>query len=1132
MDRIVDRTMDAGADAAARCEALEPDRSFIVQAPAGSGKTELLTQRYLRLLATVEAPEQILAITFTRKAAGEMRDRVLNAIAAAAADEPPPEPHRALTWKLARAVRERDAEQCWRLADYPARLRIDTLDAFAASLTRRLPLTAGLGMTPRIAERARDLYVEAARRTLAALEERGGWSDAVAALLGHLDNDVQQLEGLLVAMLAKRDQWLRLIARGSEREVLEAALAREVQAQLEALRASVPPALAGDLVELARSAANNLVRAGSDSAQCACAELIALPEAVPEDAALWRGLADTWQARSQKNWRKRLTKREGFPTDQKELKQRATDLLIRLGDETEFHARLAAVHTLPPVAYSDSQWTILQALIELLKLAAAQLQLVFGEQGSVDFIEIALRALRALGEPDAPTDLALALDYRLQHILVDEFQDTSWSQYALLERLTAGWSPDDGRTLFLVGDPMQSIYRFREAEVGLYLRARREGIGDVRLQPLSLNVNFRSTAAVVGWINKAFAALFPAAEDLAAGAVPYAAAIARDGGEEGGVEIIARFDADGEDEAARIVALIEARRQSAPDETVAILTRTRGQVAATMAALRQAGLTAQAVELENLAARPVVQDLAALTRALAHPADRVAWLAILRAPWCGLTLADLAALAENDERGIWELLNDAERLQTLSADGRERAERVIAVLAPAIENWRRQPLRRSVEQTWLGLGGPACVAWPADLDNADAFFALLEELDEAGDLSDAAALDERLAELYARPAPDADTRLQVMTIHKAKGLEFDTVVLPALERRPRSDMRQLLLWLERPRSDADPDFLLAPIAAAEEAGDALYDGLKVLRDQQDELEQLRLLYVAATRARRRLYLVGQVRTKAEKDGRTLAPPPSSSLLAKLWPQIERDFESAFAAVPQATETDAAGEPAPYLLRRLASDWQLPPPPRIDWRAEAAPDVAADTAIEFSWAGETARQVGVLVHALLDRVAREGLERWSAARVDALAPLLEERLCWQGVSPAELEPAIRRILSAVTSTLADERGRWLLTAHDQSVSEYALSGIVAGRTVSGVIDRTFVDEQGVRWIVDYKTGGHEGGDRQVFLERERERYRAQLETYARLFAAREQRPQKLGLYFPVLAGWIEWPACGRKGESKK
>src|SRR3990172_5362927 len=90
------------------------------------------------------------------------------------------------------------------------------------------------------------------------------------------------------------------------------------------------------------------------------------------------------------------------------------------------------------------------------------------------------------GAPEAPTALALALDCSVRHILIDEFQDTSWSQYDLLQGLTAGWQRDDGRTLFVVGDPMQSIYRFRKAEVGLYVRAWHEGIGGVPLDALRL----------------------------------------------------------------------------------------------------------------------------------------------------------------------------------------------------------------------------------------------------------------------------------------------------------------------------------------------------------------------------------------------------------------------------------------------------------------------------------------------------------------------------------------------------------------------------------------------------------------------------------------------------------------------
>ena len=170
-------------------------------------------------------------------------------------------------------------------------------------------------------------------------------------------------------------------------------------------------------------------------------------------------------------------------------------MLRSLGSDQRLSEDLPTLRTLPDPVYSDEQWRMLEALLELLPAAVAELQVVFQAQGKADYVEIALRALRALGTPDEPTDLALAFDYRLQHILVDEFQDTSFSQLDLLERLTGGWADGDGRTLFCVGDPMQSIYRFRQAEVGLFIDLQQHGLRNLRLEPLRLEANFRSTPA-------------------------------------------------------------------------------------------------------------------------------------------------------------------------------------------------------------------------------------------------------------------------------------------------------------------------------------------------------------------------------------------------------------------------------------------------------------------------------------------------------------------------------------------------------------------------------------------------------------------------------------------------------------
>ncbi|MEJ2432713.1 MAG: UvrD-helicase domain-containing protein [Pseudolabrys sp.] len=711
-------------DAEARERALDPARSFIVQAPAGSGKTELLSQRYLTLLAHAEAPEEVVAITFTRKAAAEMRNRILDALERAARGEEPDSDHARRTRALAQAVLARDAQRDWHVTAHPARLRIQTIDSLCAALTRQMPLLSGFGSQPGIVEDAGELYVQAARATLAEVEQGEDWSPAIECLLRHLDNNLGVAESLLAGMLARRDQWLRHVVRngdqGLQREVLENGLRNAITDTLAAAAAHIPKEQVEEIAALAGWAAANLIEADIDSLIRACAGLTGLPGTDADALPVWRGLVQLLLTKDP-GWRRRLSVNEGFPppsktrdaplkAEREEMKARVMALLGALAEVPGLLERLQDVTRLPPAGYSERQWEVLAALVELLPLAVAQLHLVFRDEGRVDFTEMSQAALRALGETAEPTDLALALDYRIRHLLVDEFQDTSLSQYELLERLTAGWQPDDGRTLFVVGDPMQSIYRFREAEVGLYLRARRGGIGQVALEPLTLEVNFRSQAGIVDWVNTAFRAVLSGEDDIASGAVGYTASQALHPAlPEAGVAVHPLFGRQPATEAARTLELVQAARAAHPQDSIAVLVRSRGHLIELLPLLKAAQLRYRAVEIERLGHRPVVQDLLALTRALVHPADRTAWLSVLRAPWCGLTLADLHALCgEDHERGLWTLMNEPARIDALSADGRVRLARLVTVLGPALAQRQRLGLRRYVEGVWLGLGGPAC----------------------------------------------------------------------------------------------------------------------------------------------------------------------------------------------------------------------------------------------------------------------------------------------------------------------------------------------------------------------------------------------------------------------------------------
>ena len=1138
------------ADAAQRSAALDPVRSFVVQAPAGSGKTGLLIQRYLALLARVRVPEEVVAITFTRKAAGEMRARVFAALRAARAGVEPQSDYEQLTHELARGVLERDRRESWGLEANPARLQVLTIDSLCVGLASRLPLLSRLGPITGLEEKPQELYREAARETLALLEEED-YTHSVAALLTHLDNDFAAAEQMLAGLMARREQWLRHLAAGIDRASLERALASLARSRMAQAREVAPDMFVRTILDTVRYAAANLAASRPDRWVAHCADLRALPGDRTEDLAAWRGIAELLLTK-QSALRKTFDQRGGFPPAsvgdvgekqrRKAAKARAEELSRELVAHQAFVEVLAEIKSLPPLAYSDAQWRFIEALIALLPVAVAQLKLTFQRHGVVDFTETLRGAVMALGEPEMPTDLALALDYRIQHLLIDEFQDTSFGQYELLRRLTAGWQPQDGRTLFAVGDPMQSIYRFREAEVGLFLRVRERGIGQVKPEPLTLSVNFRSQAQLAEWVNTVFAQVLPEREDIASGAVAYSPSVAQEQGLPGtAVSVHPLLGAQQRQEAAVVVELVQRAQNEDADGTVALLVRNRTHLYQIVPLLKERGLRFRAVDIEPLAQRPAVRDLHALARALLHLGDRVAWLSLLRAPWCGLRLEDLEALAADTpdlargvrppgegsalEHTIVQLMHDPDRVARLSADGQARLARVREALDPVIANRARGSLRRRVEGAWIRLGGPACAEDAVDIEDVLVFLGLLEELERGGDLEDLHGLDERLAALYALPDLDAPETLQVMTIHKSKGLEFDTVIVAGLGRGGGLDEPQLLQWLERPGSDGRDELLLAAITEKGRDKDPIYDCVKRLNGERERQEEGRLLYVAVTRARKRVHLVGA--TQVDEDTGEVKPPPADSLLARLWPALAHEFEAAARRLPAHSVISPAAssnvQPTAQRIRRLSAGWTLPPAPEpVPWRVPPALQDRELPEIEFSWAGETARHVGTVVHRFLQHMAEDGLGAWSALRLASMQPLIRTALRAAGVPAPELEGACRRVRRALEDVLSDARGRWVLHAgHAEAQSELRLTARLDDEIVNVAVDRTFVDEQGTRWIVDYKTGTHEGGSLEGFLDREQERYRAQLERYAHVMHSLDGRPVRVALYFPLLQAWREW-----------
>jgi ATP-dependent exoDNAse (exonuclease V) beta subunit len=1164
----------AAPDLAERRRALDVEQSYIVQAPAGSGKTGLLIQRYLKLLTCVSEPEEIIAITFTRKAAGEMRERVTNALAQAGNLRDQPDAiqtdHECTTHELACAAAVRDVQAGWRLAENPGRLRIVTFDSLCASLSRQMPVLSGFGHQPEIIEDASELYLAAASATIDLTETEETVAADVCRLLEHLDNDVARVQSLLAGMLARRDHWLRHI-HGRDRDELEAALRRIRRGALKSLRELFelyPQFVRQELVELVRYAAGNLAAGGRNPPSArheSLNTLDALPGYEEQDFNGWCAIAELLLSK-EGTWRKQHTVNDGFPTvtkgrkdTAKEWKERACALIFSLAtDDVKDLLRhaLRDVRLLPSASYSENQWEVLGAITRLLPRAVAQLRLVFQSRNKVDFSEIAQGALQALGDPDSPTDLALALDYSVRHLLIDEFQDTSISQYELIEKLTSGWEAGDGRSVLAVGDPMQSIYRFREAEVGLFLRVRTGGIGDISLHPISLSANFRSQRGIVEWVNQVFAYVMPEHEDIALGATPYIPSIAVHDALNGiAVAIHPFFNDDHLAEAARVAEITTQAARDDPSATVAILVRNRSHLHEIAPKLRDAGLRFRAIDIEGLAFRPVVQDLLALTRALLHLGDRLAWVTLLRAPWCGLTLADIHALvaasaatvrmgsaagsgddaeARNiaDDRTVWELLNDDSRIAAISTDGRARLCRLRDVLKACISNRCRQSLRDTVEAAWLALGGPACAEDAADLGDAEAYLNHLEAYENAGQIQ-IDALAEGLAKLYALPDLKADGMLQIMTLHKAKGLEFDHVILPGLGRSPRNETRKLFIWMENLRTSSSMDemnrgdeLLLAPIQETGGEPDHIYAWLEKLNSEKARFEDERLLYVAATRAKKRLHLLGSTSLVLNQDGRAeLRVPPRKSLLEKIWPVVQPVYEEAAQSVSPRTRAgpeDLGGSPIDQSMRRLAPGWALPAPPQaVRWKPNLASS-AKQVDIEYSWVGETARHVGNIVHRWLRIIAEGELDDWTVARIRSLRDTFRYHLVAEGMDQRneDTDAASGRVMQALIHAISDPRGRWLIGPQYEAFNELRMTAIIEGQPQDVVIDRTFRDTNGQRWVVDYKTSSHEGADLEGFLSQEQDRYRNQLDRYAGLMR-NGGKPVRRALYFPLLRGWREW-----------
>ncbi len=1048
--------------------ALDPARDAVVEACAGSGKTWLLVSRMIRLLLAGAEPSELLAITFTRKAAAEMRERLdawLADLALLADAE-------AVDFLVQRGL---DEAQAWTrlpaargllekvLAARPGPM-ITTFHGWFFHLLSRAPLS--LRPPGDIIEDAALLREEAWHALAEKLgRERGGAVEAAFAELA-AELPLASLRELLDGLLARRAEWWAA-GRGSADPVAAACLALE---QLLGVREADPvaedlldsPAFLADCREyLALVARNGAAGLKGDVERAEGLERVIRPGAALGGAGKARFEALRSVFLTQKNTI--LVRKPGNEMDKRLGAQGAArylELHQGLGEQI-----LRTLHRLAEqraLRLNRLGLVVGQAYLDLYQALKA-------ERGGLDFSDGELEAAKLLEDEDAAAAVLMKLDCRWKHLLLDEFQDTNPLQWRILRAWLEAYGLDGTRpTVFMVGDPKQSIYRFRRAEPRLFEAASKWLEHRFAARRFPHNETRRCAPRVVAWVN----ALFEEREDYPG----FARHVAHQTGLSGWCEAHAAPRDEREiphipfrnpllepppvapHKRAAEAAWVAARIRDVVDHLligdgaararyadILVLYATRADLAVFENAFRQAGIPYLGDRRGGLLDTLEARDLAALLTVLVTPLDDLALAHCLKSPMFAFTDADLSRLAREEDReesgeadSWWRRLEDWAR----ATDAPPRVVRAAALLA----GWRDRVGRLPVHDLLDRIFHEADVveryraAVPAHLRasvlaNLEGFLGLSLALSGGRYPSLPRFLDElrQLRDKAGQDGPDeppsaSGDAVRMLTIHGAKGLEAPVVFLIKADQGGAGDAPFGVALDWPPEDDWPAHFSL--YGGAEWRGPGR-DGLFERERAQAGRERLNLLYVAMTRARQALFISG---VEGGKDGNWLDQARDALERAEMEGLPEMAWATSFPLAQRGSEGDFAA---------LAADFKSPPAPLLQ-RGEIPPVGA-----RLEPAGPEA-DFGVLVHAWLEGVT-EGRDEAALRRRMELDPATAERVA--GVAG--------RILAIPELAPAFDGARHLDARNELEFLDR--DGRIAR------MDR-LVEFPAEVWVLDYKTGG--------------------------------------------------------------
>lgn len=1046
-------------DQADRLRALDPHQSFIIQAPAGSGKTELLIQRYLRLLTTVDETEKILAITFTKKAAGEMRYRIHQSLMRAKDANVPDKTHEKQTWELARNVYNHAKKMQWDCEQITNKLSIMTIDACCQQFLRFTQAPYLLSAQFSLCLQPEPIYLNAIGEFIQdhCLQPASRHHQDFQSLLLNQHHDYKQVERLLLDALKCREKWLRLTLQTKHQNFIQLfahAIKHSHYAHLEAIYHNLPSSDLKQLERIFKSINHYNQSIGLHS------DLETLAQTPCDDWKIhhWQKLVNMLVT-STNTWRSLLRQKQGFANqtqlkalslDDRQIYQEAKSQLLTLVSEWKNNPivcdLLLECQLLPKVSDPTEEWACIEPLLNLLPSLAAYLQLHMQDKQMIDFPGINLQLLSALLDEHQHSQLVMQIYQRFTHLLIDEFQDTSVNQFEILELAFSAWKGESHRSITVVGDPMQSIYRFRQAEVKLFRQVQLNGFAGIALDNVYLSSNYRSSSHLINQLNHCFSQFMSPKFNQ------FSPAVAVFNQENSGIFCHRSISKESHNQ--YLCKLIKKLIHNHPNQSKCLLVRSRSQLSTLLPLFRQQGIAYSGVGIDSLAKCQSVLDCFNLISLPLDYLDRKSWIGFLRAPAISLSIDDITIICQPKSQSIWDNLNQYS--DRISLNGQRILQRILPPLSSYLKQFGRQPHDQLAKSFWHHLGFDLAITQASDYENCMTFFSLFQELASTNQPITSYSLEQLLNTFPEKTQDERDYDLQVMTIHKSKGLEFDIVLMPHLEQSSPISSQSLLDWTYI-QNQSQFHLLMHTHPRYKNKSTSVHKYLRHVDKLAQLAETERLYYVAFTRAKSQLHILHTQKSSY----------PERSPMKNLQPILEQILDPSDIVSDHVNDqSNSTTKDIDSLTEQiLAHDWEHPlyaSPNNVLLNQEYDQTSASPTIADLLSEPQVSEQLwGVLVHRAIECILS------NTGQVKSLDHnKLSQLAASIGLCPDQFAQDIQTLHQQLQALSCDKNFSWISNhLHKNRLVETS----ILYQHKSYRIDYAFYDSStNTVWIIDFKT----------------------------------------------------------------